>query len=354
MNLKKYNSTLQRLELGSKLLLNALEKTHKAEYKSFQLDVSGDNCAKSFYQHHGMKVLTESRIIPLEQKRAHSHYRMKKNSLKKMIQSKCNKLRYLICFFIIFSCLASVFAYAEDKAINHFYFVQITDTHLGDKNHLKKAKKAVKQINRLPMDIQFVVHTGDITMDKLEDKKIIRDSLKVLNKLNAPVHYVPGNNDIIPARLESTTRAYIDNFGPLISMAEYQGVVCIFVYTEPLRKSFSINGYDPLEQTEKLLKESNGKPVILFHHAPCVSDFYKNTFHEKWDEKNKEKWTKLINSYNVKAVIAGHFHRDEYHWLGNVPLYVAPPMSGYFDRQPAYRIYEYTNGKIGYRTQYIE
>jgi UDP-2,3-diacylglucosamine pyrophosphatase LpxH len=63
---------------------------------------------------------------------------------------------------------------------------------------------------------------------------------------------------------------------------------------------------------------------------------------------------KLINSYNVKAVIAGHFHRDELHWLENVPLYVSSPVAGYWGRQATFRIYEYSNGKIGYRTQYIE
>lgn len=255
---------------------------------------------------------------------------------------------------IIFVGLTCVSAYAEDKTENHFYFVQITDTHFGDKNHLKKAKKIVKEINKLPMKIRFVVHTGDITMDKIEDKEVVDDSLKVLNKLKVPIHYVPGNNDIIPNRLEATTKAYIDTFGELISMAEYQHVVFLFVYTEPLRKSFSIQGYDPLKQIEAHLKKSNGKPVIIFHHAPCVSDFYKNTFHDTWDTMNKEKWIKLINSYNVKAVIAGHFHRDEQHWLGKVPLYVTPPVSGYFGRQPSFRIFEYTNGRIGYRTQYID
>lgn len=254
-----------------------------------------------------------------------------------------------ICF-----CLAFISAYAEDKQENHFYFVQMTDTHLGDKNHLKKAKKAVKLINKLPMKIECVVHTGDITMDKLEDKKVINESQAIFSKLNMPMHYVPGNNDIIPTRFALTSKAYLENFGPLISMAEYQNVVFLFVYTEPLRKSFSIKGYDPLGQVENYLKQSKGKPVIIFHHAPCVSDFYKNTFHDKWDAQNKEKWIKLVNSYNVKAVIAGHFHRAEQHWLGNVPLYVAAPISGYLGRQASFRIYEYNNGKIGYRTQYIK
>ncbi|MCJ7774217.1 MAG: metallophosphoesterase [Desulfobacterales bacterium] len=261
--------------------------------------------------------------------------------------------RFIVFLFIYF-CLACINAYAEDKTENHFYFVQMTDTHFGDDNHLKKAKKAIKYINKLPMKIQCVVHTGDITMDKLDDKEVIDESLAVLSRLKVPIHYVPGNNDISLHRLEPTTNAFVENFGELISMAEYQNVVFLFVYTEPLRKAFSIKGYDPLKQIESYLNKSKGKPVIIFHHAPCVSDFYKNTFHDKWDEQNKKKWIKLVNRYNVKAVIAGHFHRAEHHWLGNVPLYVAAPISGYLGRQASFRIYEYNNGKIGYRTQYIK
>jgi hypothetical protein len=53
-------------------------------------------------------------------------------------------------------------------------------------------------------------------------------------------------------------------------------------------------------------------------------------------------------------VIAGHFHRDELHWVGDVPLFVCAPLAGYWGRQGSYRIYEYKDGRLGYRTQYLE
>ena len=36
----------------------------------------------------------------------------------------------------------------------------------------------------------------------------------------------------------------------------------------------------------------------------------------------------MVNGHNVKAVIAGHFHRDEHHWIGDVPLYVSDKFKG--------------------------
>jgi UDP-2,3-diacylglucosamine pyrophosphatase LpxH len=76
--------------------------------------------------------------------------------------------------------------------------------------------------------------------------------------------------------------------------------------------------------------------------------------HRGWRKEVREKWERLLNSANVKAVIAGHFHRDEFHWLGEVPLYVAEPVAGYWGRQCTFRIYEYRGGKVGYRTVYVE
>jgi UDP-2,3-diacylglucosamine pyrophosphatase LpxH len=242
----------------------------------------------------------------------------------------------------------------NEQEKNHFYFVQITDTHFGSKDHLERAQKAVGHINALPFEIKCVVHTGDITNNKIEDKTVVDASLSIMEKLSVPIHYVPGNHDILRKKLESTRKAYIKKFGGIISQAEYDGVLFIFVYTEPLRKSFTIEGYQPIKQLEGYLKESKGKPVIIFHHVPSADDFYKNKLHKGWKKEIREEWVKLINSYNVKAVIAGHFHRDELHWLGNVPLYVSSSIAGSWGRQATFRIYEYRNGKIGYRTQYIK
>ena len=260
---------------------------------------------------------------------------------------------HFIFLFLLFWFFLSGIAFSQNKN-THFYFVQITDTHVDDGDHLKKTNAAVRQINKLPMEIECVVHTGDITSSAIENKSIVNRILATFNTLTMPVHFLPGNNDILFHRLDSTTSAYRTNFGELISVAHHQQVTFLFVYTEPLIKSFSVNGYDPFKQVEHHLKQSRGKPVIIFHHSPCVSDFYNNRFHDTWSSDVKNRWIKLVNAYNVKAVIAGHFHRAEHHWLGNVPLYVAPPVAGYYGRQASFRIYEYTNGKIGYRTHYIE
>jgi predicted MPP superfamily phosphohydrolase len=250
-----------------------------------------------------------------------------------------------ICFFT---------ASASDLNGSHFYFVQITDTHFGDDNHIERTKKIVNQINNLPFEIKCVVHTGDIIMNKLDEGDTAITGLNILKKIQVPVHYIPGNHDILQKNRKTSRQAYMKYFGKLISQSKYGNVTFIFLYTEPLAKGFDLEGYNPMKLLESLLIKNGDTPVIIFHHRPAVENFYNNKMHAGWNPEIRNKWIKLINTYEVKAVIAGHFHRDEHHWLGEVPLFISPPVAGYYGRQAAFRIYEYKNGKIGYRTQYVE
>jgi len=271
-----------------------------------------------------------------------------------MLMAKPDLKRHIALIIAALVLMAPAGGLGEELQPTHFYFAQITDTHIGERDHLERTREIVKQINGLPVEMKFVVHTGDITINGTEDKVLTAAALSALGRLEAPVHYVAGNHDILWRQAAATRNAYEKAFGGLISKVVYDDVVFIFICTETLRAQFSMDGYRPLEQLEQVLKEAAGRPAVIFHHAPSVEDFYNNVFHEGWPADIRERWIQLINAHNVKAVITGHFHRDEFHWLGDVPLYVCAPVSGYWGRQASYRIYEYTDGKIGYRTQYIE
>lgn len=263
--------------------------------------------------------------------------------------------RSLFLLFVLLSLLVSAsnitFAAKPDK--QHFYFVQITDTHLGDLDNDARTIKVVQSINALPMKIECVVHTGDIFQDNILDTKIVQNGNSILKQLKAPVHYVSGNHDILQGNdLEKTASVFRDILGPVSSKAQYKGVIFLMFYSEPLCDSFKLNDYDPMKWLKQSLDETKGKPVIIFTHRPTAQDFYNNSMHDTWPKEAQDQFSKLINSYNVKAVITGHYHRAEQHWLKKVPVFVASPVAGYWDRDATYRIYEYDNGKIGFRTQY--
>ena len=155
-------------------------------------------------------------------------------------------------------------------------------------------------------------------------------------------------------KLAASADAFVKNFGPLASKAEYDGVVFLMVCTEPLKTGVPIPGYDPLQWLEQALKDAGDKSVVIFTHAPDVQDFYANQMHPGWPQAARDKWETLIKGRHVKAVITGHFHRDELSWIGNAPQFVCPPVVPVAGRQPAYRMYEYSDGKVGYRTIYVD
>lgn len=256
----------------------------------------------------------------------------------------------LLCMLIS----TAAFSASKTPDNTHFYFVQISDTHFGDADSQPRVEKVVESINAAPMKIECVVVTGDIMANCITDEKATSDALKTMSKLKVPVHYVPGNHDILEGdELTPTKTAYEKLFGPLATKTEYNGVIFLTVFTEPLITPYSIPGYDPMTWLEKELKDAGKKPVIIFHHGPAVDNFYSNALQPYWNKESKDKWDKLITSHkNIKAIISGHFHRDELHYIGDVPVFVGPPVSSLFARQPAYRVYEYDNGKISYRTMY--
>jgi hypothetical protein len=236
----------------------------------------------------------------------------------------------------------------------HFYFVQITDTHFGDRDHLERTRRLVDQINRLPYDIACVVHTGDIFADTIMNPAVRDAGMDVLRRLRAPLHLLPGNHDILEKDPEATAAAYARHIGPLILSAEYHGVVFILAYTEPLAMGFAVKGYDPLLELESALKRSAGKPVLLFHHRPAVDDYYEFAGSPAWGPAARAALEGRLATHDVRAVITGHFHRDELHWAAGRPVFAAPPVAGYWGRQAGFRLYEYRDGRLGYRTVYLQ
>jgi 3',5'-cyclic AMP phosphodiesterase CpdA len=234
-----------------------------------------------------------------------------------------------------------------------FYFVQITDTHFGERDHAARTRKLVDQINGLPYDIACVVHTGDIFADNIADTAVREEGLGALKRLRAPLHLLPGNHDILESRLEDTLQAYTHEVGPLLHQAEYRGVVFVFAYTEPAAMGFRVPGYDPLKAIEAAFAQAAGKPVILFHHRPAVDDYYEFALHPGWEANARVSLQALLRAHRVQAVITGHFHRDELHRLDGIPVFAAPPVAGYWGRQASFRLYEYRDGRLGYRTVYL-
>ncbi|MFP4521401.1 MAG: metallophosphoesterase family protein [Fibrobacterota bacterium] len=261
-----------------------------------------------------------------------------------------------VFYFTVFTPEIGAVEYVPDK--NTFYFVQITDTHLGNKHNNTRAEKIVRDINKIPFKIEFTVITGDIMADNILDKKAVRNALEIFRELKNEVIFLPGNHDILfneyKKDYEKTSSAYRENFGPLNQHKEIRGVNFIFLYTEAFKYPELTEFENPLQYTDSVLNIVQEAPSIILHHRPVSKDYYNSKVHPGTSSEIRKKWYSFLNRHNVKAVITGHFHRDEMHMAGDIPVFVCPPSAPYFGRQSAYRIYEYRNGQISYTTQYIK
>lgn len=234
-------------------------------------------------------------------------------------------------------------------------FVQITDTHHGAPLHQLRLEQAIERINALPFPIAFVVHTGDLASDNLANPGVAAAVSNTLSRLKAPLVVLPGNHDILPQKRDETLAAYRTHFGPLATRLETDGIVLLALYTEPLRRSVSIPGYDPIAWLEEQLASSAGRPVIVAHHAPDAQDFYNNSIHDGWPAEARQRWGAALAKGHVVGVLCGHFHRDEVHWSSQgVPTYVASSVAGFWGRQGSFRIYTHENGRLSYRTVYLD
>jgi len=237
-----------------------------------------------------------------------------------------------------------------------WYFVQITDTHYGRAIHSNRVAQAITQINALDPAPLFVIHTGDFASDNLNNATAAAIS-NDFAQIKFPVYKVPGNHDILPRRLDETLNTYTNYLAPLSFRVETNGVQFLFLYTETLRRNIKIPDYDPIGWLAAQLNAHPKMPAVVVHHAPVAADFYNGKFNESWAPEPTRIWNDTINTNgNVKAVICGHFHREELHFNDNgIPTYVSAGIAQFWMRQGSFRIYRYDDkGNLSYSTVYIE
>ena len=247
-----------------------------------------------------------------------------------------------------------------------FYFAQVTDLYIGAEVNFREREQKMTQfriaalpisVNKLKIPLEFVAFTGNITNNGVKyTDPFVKNGLDEIRKINVPLYFVPGNHDIYPGNF--ATRFNLDsfkkNFGDISFSKEIKGVKFIFFYGENLRIPSVIEGYDPFGWLENELITAEGKPVVLITHSMPGDDYSDDNFIQVWDKDNGEKLKIMLNSYNVRAVIAGHEDCDKMRYIGKIPVFIAPNFSLFGGRQASYRVYKYNNGEVSYFTRYIE
>lgn len=243
------------------------------------------------------------------------------------------------------------------KSASTFYFVQITDTHWGARDGVSLTRRAVATINSLPVKVEFVVLTGDLFSDSIGRDEVVSDGLAAMKPLKMPVYYLPGNHDITKIDHRRTQKIFEDRFGPLNRSVDIQGVRCLFMCTEMQEGETRSPGQVERTWLEQQMVENKAhKPVLVFMHRPPIRDMINGSDGAvSWDDQYDSRWERTFDEHpEIKAVFAGHLHRDELCWISGVPVYVSSALARFWDRQPSFRLYEYKEGRMNYWTLYPE
>jgi Icc protein len=160
-------------------------------------------------------------------------------------------------------------------------FVHISDTHLhADPQYVGNIARfssrqgvaaIVNEINALPFEIDFVLHTGDVMTDPehVEDYMVAH---AYLSPLRAPVYYVPGNHDRPDGIRQYLMKQVITpSDDQMYYEFEVKGVQVIALDSHRPNNASGTLGDSQLEWLDALCTRQDDRPLIVaVHHHPLL------------------------------------------------------------------------------------
>ncbi len=203
-----------------------------------------------------------------------------------------------------------------------FQFVIFGDRTGGPVEGIEVLREAVRGTNMLDPD--FVMTVGDLVQGYNETPEWLvqmREFRGVMNRLKMPWYPVAGNHDVY-WRGEGTPPAghheadYEKHFGPLWYWFTHKKSAVIVLYSDegdPETNKKGVGSGLNLVRTaqldwlrDTLIQTAGLENVFVFlHHPRWVGHVYADT---NWDQVHEL----LSRAGNVRAVFAGHFHRQRY------------------------------------------
>ena len=225
---------------------------------------------------------------------------------------------------------------AEAAQVSPFRFAIISDPHLySDKDHVfdKQLEDAVKQINALEKQPDFVLITGDVSHHGEQDQ--IDKGKRILSKLKAPIRSIPGEHDWYL----DMGKAWRGAFGDDTWSFDHKGVHFIGMNSILVPDFWTSAGLTPAQRrdwfmplnspvpglwgcgaaarawlTKDVAKLPASTPIVIFTHSP-LWDYYPRWNFQVSDGKEIRQ---ILGKFKNVTGFHGHVHHTVYNKIGNL------------------------------------
>ena len=215
-------------------------------------------------------------------------------------------------------------AHAAGPQKDHFFFVQLSDTHWGfsgpavNPDPPGTLKKAIAAVNSLKQQPDFVVFTGDVTHttdDDQERRRRLTGFRDLLGDLKVKdIKVLPGEHD---AGLDEGA-IYREVLGDTHYTFDHKGVH--FIALDNVSDPRSSLGDKQIEWLGEVLKkfEKDSRIVVLTHRP--LFDLYPDW---DWHTRDGAKAMELLMPYKNVTVFYGHIHQEHHKMTGHIDHHAA-------------------------------
>ena len=205
-----------------------------------------------------------------------------------------------------------------------FHFVQLSDSHWGFEGPVVNPeakttlKRAVAEVNALPLQPDFIIFTGDLTHttdDPQERRRRLREFKEIVADLKVrDIHFLPGEHD---ASLDKGA-AFQEFFGPTHYSFDHRGVH--FIALDNVSDPAARVGDEQLAWlATDLARLDKDAPVVVLTHRPLFD------LAPQWDWATRDGdqvVAQLMPHANV-TVFYGHIHQEHHHETGHIAHHAA-------------------------------
>ncbi len=203
-------------------------------------------------------------------------------------------------------------------ATNAFSFVQISDSHVGftqpaNPDVLGTLTQTIADINAMPQQPAFVVHTGDVT--HLSKPAQFDAAKQALSTLKATLIVLPGEHDVI-----GSSKSFFDAFARpdapngwfSFDQAGIHFLALVNVFNFELDGKLGNDQLDFVENDLKAVKHST--PVVVFAHVPLYALYPQ----WGWTTEDGARVLAALRRFDAVTVLNGHIHQIVQHTEGNI------------------------------------